>query len=426
MIAYTGIETVSNLAEEARDPSRSIPASIRLVAIAVFAIYFTLPLVALSALPVYKDQAGDYVTKLGLSPDKGGFENDPVLGLVEHLGLHGWVLSAGKVYVGVLAATILFIATNAGVIGASRITYSMATYRQLPSIFRRLHPRFKTPWLSLVVFAAVIPIVVLLPGKVAFLGTMYSFGAMLSFTIAHASIIALRQRKQEPGAYRAHPNLRIGKVDLPLFAAVGGLGTAVAWIVVIVQYAPARWTGLGWLAFGFAFYWLYRTKVIRRPLTETVRAPVLVLGPSLTVEYRTIVVPVKRTGESEEALVAAARLAAERGATVAIVSVIEVPLALPLDAKLPEEEDTAEALLDDAQALVEGYGVRAVTRLLRARKAGPAIVEEARRRDAELVLLGAPRHAVAGRRALFGGTVDYVLRESLCRVLVAAGKQAAA
>jgi basic amino acid/polyamine antiporter, APA family len=425
MIAYTGIETVSNLAEEARDPSRSIPASIRLVAIAVFAIYFTLPLVALSALPVYKDAAGDYVTKLGLPPDQGGFENDPVLGLVENLGLHGWVLSAGKIYVGVLAATILFIATNAGVIGASRITYSMASYRQLPEIFRRLHPRFKTPWFSILVFGAVIPIAVLLPGKVDFLGTMYSFGAMLSFTIAHASIIALRRKPAEPGSFRARPNLRIGGLDIPLFAVFGGLGTAIAWLVVVVQYPPARWAGLGWLAIGFLFYWQYRRRVVHRGLRETVRAPVLVLGPSLTVEYRTIVVPVKRTGESEEALVAAARLAAERGATVAIVHVIEVPLALPLDAHLPDEEDDAETLLDDAQALVENYGVRAVTRLLRARRAGPSIVDEARRRDAELVVLGAPRHAVAGGRRLFGGTVDYVLREAPCRVLVAAGKRAA-
>jgi APA family basic amino acid/polyamine antiporter len=160
-------------------------------------------------------------------------------------------------------------------------------------------------------------------------------------------------------------------------------------------------------------------------MTATLKAPMLVLGPSLTIEYRTVVVPVKRTGESEEALVAAARLAAQRGATVAIVHVIEVPLSLPLDARLPEQQDDAEALLDDAQALVESYGVRAVTRLLRARKAGPAIVEEARRRNAELVLLGAPRQAIAGRRALFGGTVDYVLREAPCRVLIAAGKQAA-
>ena len=426
MIAYTGIETVSNLAEEARDPSRSIPASIRLVAVAVFAIYFTLPLIALSALPVYEDTPGHFVTKLGLSPDKGGFENDPVLGLVEHLGLHGFVLSAAKVYVGVLAATILFIATNAGVIGASRITYSMASYRQLPEVFRRLHPRFRTPWLSLVVFAGGISILVLLPGKVAFLGTMYSFGAMLSFTIAHASVIALRRKPpKEMAEYRARPNLRIRGFDVPLFAVLGGLGTATAWIVVVVQYPPARWAGLGWLAVGFLFYWQYRTRAVKRGLRETVRTPALVLGPSLTIEYRTIVVPVVRTGESEEALVAAARLAAERGATVAVVTVVEVPLALPLDAQLPEQEDVAEALLDDAQALVESYGVHAVTRLLRARRAGPVIVEEARRRDAELIVLGSPRRAVAGRRRLFGGTVDNVLRESPCRVLIAAGSRAA-
>ena len=425
MIAYTGIETVSNLAEEARDPTRSIPASIRLVAVAVFAIYFTLPLVALSALPVYKDASGEFVTKLGLPPDKGGFENDPVLGLVENLGIHGFLLSAAKIYVGVLAATILFIATNAGVIGASRITYSMASYRQLPEVFRRLHPRFKTPWLSLIVFAGVISIAVLLPGKVDFLGTMYSFGAMLSFTIAHLAVIALRQKPRGEGEeiFRARPNLRIGRYDIPLFAVIGGLGTAVAWGVVVVQYPPARFAGLGWLAAGLVFYWVYRRRVLKLSLTQTTRAPALVLGPSLAVEYRTIIVPVVRTGESEEALVAAARLAAERGATVAVLHVVEVPLSLPLDARLHGEEDQAEALLDDAQALVESYGVRAVTRLLRARRAGPAIVEEARRRHAELVVLGAPRRAISGRRRLFGKTVDYVLREAPCRVLIATGRQ---
>src|SRR5438067_7260637 len=168
MIAYTGIETVSNLAEEARDPVRSIPRSISWVAIAVFAIYFTLPWIALSAMPVVH-QGAHYVTQLGQNPPHG-FKNDPVLGLVENLGLHGVVLSAAKVYVGILAATILFIATNAGVIGASRITYSMATYRQLPEVFRRLHPRLKTPWLSLLVFAGVAPTLFLITGQVDFLG----------------------------------------------------------------------------------------------------------------------------------------------------------------------------------------------------------------------------------------------------------------
>ncbi len=199
MIAYTGIETVSNLAEEARDPPRDIPRSISWVAGAVFAIYFTLPLIALSALPVHRVDGG-YATLLGEQPKSGGgggFANDPVLGVVEHLGLHGTVLSVAKVYVGILAATILFIATNAGVIGASRITYAMAGYRQIPEIFRRLHPRFKTPWLSLLVFGGIISIAVLLPGKTTFLGNMYAFGAMLSFSIAHASIIALRVKRRD-------------------------------------------------------------------------------------------------------------------------------------------------------------------------------------------------------------------------------------
>src|SRR4029077_8221775 len=124
-----------------------------------------------------------------------GFKNDPVLGVVENLGLSGRVLDVLKVYVGVLVATILFIATNAGVIGASRITYAMATYRQLPEIFRRVHPRFKTPWISLIFFAGILSILTILPGRVDFLGTMYSFGAMLSFTIAHLSLIALRAKK---------------------------------------------------------------------------------------------------------------------------------------------------------------------------------------------------------------------------------------
>src|SRR5581483_1060338 len=168
MIAYTGIETVSNLAEEARDPVRSIPRAISWVAVAVFAIYFTLPFIALSAMPVHRD-GGTYVTQLGQSPPHG-FKNDPVLGLVDNLGLHGVTLSAAKIYVGILAATILFIATNAGVIGASRITYSMATYRQLPELFRRLHPRLKTPWLALLVFGGVAPTLFLLSGQVDFLG----------------------------------------------------------------------------------------------------------------------------------------------------------------------------------------------------------------------------------------------------------------
>jgi basic amino acid/polyamine antiporter, APA family len=424
MIAYTGIETVSNLAEEAREPARNIPASIRLVAVAVFAIYFTLPLIALSALPVEKVN-GEYQTLLGVDPPEG-FKNDPVLGLVENLGLHGFVLDAAKIYVGVLAATILFIATNAGVIGASRITYSMSSYRQLPDVFRRLHRTFKTPWLALLVFAGGASILFLLPGNVDFIGRMYAFGAMLSFTVAHAAVIALRYRQRgEELVFRAYPNMRIRGVSWPLFAILGGLGTAAAWLVVVIQDAPTRWAGLGWLALGFVTYAVYRRTVVRRALRETVRAPALVLGPSLTVEYRTIVAPVVRSPESEEALVAAARLADERRARIAVVSVIEVPLDKPLDARLPALEDEANDTLDEAVALVESYDVRAVGRLVRARSAGRAIVDEAESRNAELIVLGAPRRRSRPSGPILGKTSDFVLRHAPCRVLVTAGRKAA-
>jgi basic amino acid/polyamine antiporter, APA family len=420
MIAYTGIETVSNLAEEARDPARNVPRAYLMTVIAVWAIFFTLPAIALSALPVENGE-----TLLGLPPEEGGYANDPVLGVVDNLGVSGLLLDVLRIYVGILAATILIIATNAGVIGASRITYAMSGYRQLPTVFRRLHPTFKTPWISLVVFAGLVSILTLLPGRVDFLGTMYSFGAMLSFAIAHISVIALRyKRRDEELIFRGRPNLRWRGVDWPLFAVLGAIATGLAWLVVVWETPETRYAGLAWLAVGFVAYGVYRWRAVGAGLRETVRAPVVVLGPSLTVEYRTIVVPVVRTVESEEALVAAARVADERAATVAIVHVIEVPLDLPLDVQLPDVETAADQVLDDAAAFVESYGVRAVARLVRARAAGPAIVEEADRRNAELIVLGAPRARVR-RGRIFGGTVDYVLKHSLTRVMIAAGRRAA-
>jgi len=418
MIAYTGIETVSNLAEEARDPVRSIPRAISWVGIAVFAIYFTLPFIALSAMPVTRTAGGDYETQLGQDPPEG-FKNDPVLGLVENLGLHGVVLDAAKVYVGILAATILFVATNAGVIGASRITYSMASYRQLPEVFRRLHPKLKTPWLSLIVFAGLGTTLFLLSGQVDFLGRMYAFGAMLSFTVAHAAVIQLRRKHAgEELQFRARPNLTIGRTKWPLFAVVGGLGTGIAWLVVVVQDAPTRYAGLAWLVAGFAVYALYRRR-IGVPLRETARAP-LVLGAAVALEYRSILVPIVVGRESREAIDLAARLAAERRATIVALRVVVIPMELPLDADLAVAEEEADRLLDEAHAIAEIYGVRNVERLVRSRHAGRAIVEEAERRQAEIIVLGAPR---SRHRQIFGATVDYVLKHAPCRVMVAAGRR---
>jgi APA family basic amino acid/polyamine antiporter len=421
MIAYTGMETISNLAEETRDPPRDVPRAYKFVAGAVFTIYLTLPAIALMALPVHR--VGDhYETLLGQNPPKG-FANDPVLGLVENIGLHGPLLSAMKFYVGILAGTILIIAANAGVIGSSRVTYSMSSYRQLPEIFRRLHPRFKTPWLSLTCFSGLLATATLLPGRIDFLGTMYSFGAMLSFAIANAALIGLRYRSpDEELLVKSWPNLRLRGVDWPLFAIVGLFGTFAAWITVVVQEPTTRWVGFGWLAAGFTIFVVYRRVVLRAPLTQTIRAPVPV-GAALALEYRQLLVPIVGTQESEEALDLAFHLAADKGATVTAVTVIEVPLELPLDTDLPDREAAANALLDDARAAGELRGLGVTTRLVRDRDAGEAIVREAASRQAEIVVLGAPRRN--SRSRVFGRTVDYVLRHAPSRVMVAAAPRPA-
>jgi APA family basic amino acid/polyamine antiporter len=425
MLAYTGVETVSNLAEEARDPARTVPNAYKLVAGAVFAIYFTLPLVALSALPVERID-GELTTLLALPPEEGGYANDPILGVVENIGLEGLLLDAAEIYVGVLAATILFIATNAGVIGASRITYSMATYRQLPGALRRLHPRFKTPWLSLVLFAGVAPILVILPGDVKFVGTLYSLGATLSFTVAHASIVRLRM--EDAGAlelpYRARPNLSLGGVSWPLFAVLGGIATGASFLVLVVQNPLTRWVGLGWMVAGLIGYVVYRRRFLSVPLRAIEKAPPA-LGPALALEYRNLLVPVILGRSSDAAMDVACQLAAERRARIVALNVLEVPLDQALTDSFPELEATANRELDEAAAIGDSYGVRVLTRLERAHAAGPAIVAEADARHAEIIVLGAPRrHLTARQSAVFGKTVDYVLRHASCRVLVNAAEPA--
>jgi basic amino acid/polyamine antiporter, APA family len=299
----------------------------------------------------------------------------------------------------------------------------MASYRQLPEIFRRLHPTFKTPWLSLLFFAGIASILVLLPGQTDFLGDMYAFGAMLSFTIAHAAVIALRVRTRgDPEAFKVWPNLRVRGVDWPLFALFGALGTGLAWVVVVVEKPASRWVGLGWLAVGLAGYVGYRRFVLREPVTATLRAPVII-GPGAALEYRNILVPVKPGRLSEEAIDFACRLAADRGATIAALSVVVVPLELPLDTRLEDEEQRAYEALDAAAAIAELYGVNVTERLVRARHPGRAIVDEAVRRQSEIIVMGAPRSE--GRRAVFSDTVDFVLKQAPCRVMVAAGRKAA-
>src|SRR5918999_836178 len=262
MVAFTGIDTISNMAEEARDYGRTVPQAMRAVVVAVLVISLTLPAVALSAMPVE-----DGRTLLALSSEDGGYANNPVLGVVVNLGL-GDVQPIAEIYVGLLASTILLVATNAGLIGLSRLSYSMGQYRQLPERLRQLHPKFRTPYVAIVVFGG-IACLTMLPGEAEFLGTVYAFGAMLGFTVAHASVVALRIKEpHRERPYRAPLNVTVRGRLIPLASVLGGLGTGIAFLVVTILNFETLVSGTLWLALGMTVYAVYRRRV-GLTLTET-------------------------------------------------------------------------------------------------------------------------------------------------------------
>jgi basic amino acid/polyamine antiporter, APA family len=422
MVAYTGIETVSNMAEEARNPGRDIPRSVNLVLIAVLGIYAGISVVALSALPVIHHGVGfspalgesfahpGYATALG-----GHFENDPVLGIVTRLGLHGTVLTLAKDYVGVLAATILFIATNAGLIGISRLSWSLSEHRQLPSLFASLHPRFRTPWFT-IVFFSLLAALLILPGETTLLGNLYSFGAMLSFTTAHVSVIALRiKRPDQERPYRMPWNVPFRGHAIPLTAVLGALGTFAAWCAVLALHGEARTIGIPWMLAGMAGYFLYRRRQGLDP-----RKPYRIERPQRppdfqALDYGTALVPIFGADVSASVLRSAAKLIGEEGVVYAVF-VLPVPNQLPLDSGLEQEEAHGRSLLESARIQARRAGIKIHTGLIRTRHPGAALVEEAQRTGAE-VIYWSTIHAPAGEQGI-GPTAAYLLGKRPCRVIV--------
>jgi basic amino acid/polyamine antiporter, APA family len=410
MVAYTGIETVSNMAEEAKDPGHDVPKSVNLVLIAVLGVYAGISVVALSALPVTQDAHGHFSTLLGTK-----FESDPVLGVVGQLGL-GHALTTGlKYYVGVLAATILLIATNAGLIGISRLSWSLAEHRQLPAAFSALHSRYRTPAFTIVVYS-VLAALLIIPGKTNFLGNLYSFGAMLSFTTAHIAVVALRVKEPDrERPYRAPWNVRIRGHLIPVSAVLGGTGTFAAWVSVLVLHAEARTVGMGWMVAGVVLYVVYRRRAGLN-LTTAARIERGERPPDFVpLEYRSALVPIFGTDVSARALRSAAKLVGPES-TVDALYVIHVPSQLALDGPLDREEQLGRNVLEAASLIGKREGLNVRTTLLRTRHPGKTIVDEARRLQSEVVYLGT-RHAPTAERAL-GPTARYLLAERPCRIIV--------
>jgi basic amino acid/polyamine antiporter, APA family len=422
MLAYTGIETVANMAEESRDPGVQVPKAVNLVVLAVLGVYAGISVVALSALPIlhhgvgYSPALHESFTSAGYATELGGFfENDPILGVISRLGLHGTVLKLATYYVGVLAATILFIATNAGMIGISRLSWSLAEHRQLPSLFSQLHSKYRTPWFTLIVFSALAGVLILY-GDTNVLGNLYSFGAMLSFTTAHIAIVALRVKdpdRERP--YKTPGGVRIRGHLIPLTAVVGGIGTAAAWVAVTVLHSEARIVGIPWMIIGMCGYFYYRKRQGLDPL-KSYRIPRAERPEDFEeLEYKTALVPIFGDDVSASALGSAARLIGEEGVVYAIF-VLPVPSQLSLESGLEEEEAHGRSVLESARIQARRAGIKIHTGLIRTRNPGSALVEEAERVGSD-VIYWSTIHAPAGEKRI-GPTAAYLLSKRPCRVII--------
>jgi APA family basic amino acid/polyamine antiporter len=403
MVAYTGIETISNMAEEARDYGKTIPRAVGLVVVAVATIYAFLPAVALSAMPVVNGK-----TELA---DK--YAGDPILGVVKNLKL-GSLEQPAEIYVGILAATILFIATNAGLIGVSRLTYSMGQYRQLPDRLRQLHPKYRTPYIAILVFGF-IACLTILPGQAKFLGQIYAFGAMLSFTIAHLSVIALRIKEPDHDRpWRGPGEIKIRGRSIPVFAVFGGLGTSLAWVVVTILNISTLIAGFVWLTLGITLYVLYRHNQ-GLDLTQTVKAVQPIPIVEHEVEYESVLVAFEDGHYSREAVATAVKLASRRRRGVHVLATITVPNNAPIDAALPELEARAQETIDSSRVL----GGRRVTghwEKVRPGEAGRRIVDEAKEIRARAIVMSPPRRRSGGLN--FTRTLEYVLAHRPTRVII--------
>jgi APA family basic amino acid/polyamine antiporter len=418
MLAYTGLETVANYAEEVRRPGRDLPRSLFSAIVVVVVLYVLIALVALSAFP-----AANGTTALGTD-----WLRAPIMGVVSALQQHvaHWFGQVLRVYVGLTGALVLLAAATTSVSGFGRLAYSLGEHGQLPPVFGRLHRRTVVSPAS-VVSATLISIGLLigtsfLKHEVTFLAGLFSFGVLLAFTAAQLAVIKLRFTKPDlRRPFRVPLSVRVRGVAVPIPSIIGALATAAVFVAAMVTHIGARIGGSAWLAAGVVVYLLVR-RSRGAGLLEHVAASDEQLLPQA--EFSKILVPMKLGEIGEEMVATAVKLAQERGAAVEALYVIQVPLDEPLDAPLYDAEERAAASLAEAAALGADHGVPVIGKTVRARSIGEAIVEAAAEGGVDLIVLGSsPRWRRQSR--FFSPTVDYVLRKSPVEVLIVAFPQGA-
>ena len=426
MLAYTGLETVANLAAETREPGRTLPRSLFTGIGLTVVVSVAIAAVGLSAYPSRTDPdgPGGYATGLG-----DEWLRAPLVGIAEALdrSLPSALVDVISVFTGLTGALVLVAAVTTSISGAGRLAYSLGRHEMLPRAFARLNRRTLLPPVAIVSTAAIacaflLITVVVSDTEVRSLASLFSFGVLITFTAAQVAVIRLRVT--EPGLprpFRVPGNVRVRGTPIPLAALVGAPLTLAIWILALATHPAARIVGPIWLALGAGVYLLSR-RYGHEPLLGRVTPAEGQLDEAEEGAWERILVPLKIGAIGEEVLATAIRLAEERGSTVRVLHVIRVPLDLPLDAPMHEAEERAAASIAEAKLLAAEHGVEVEGEIVRARSLGEAILDKAREWDADLILLGsAPRWRRQSR--FFSPTVDYVLRRAPCEVMVIAYPQ---
>jgi len=369
MVAYTGIEAISQMAGEAKDAEKLVPRAMFLTMGTTILLYSGISLVALSAM----------------KPEilSTTWVNDPIAGIAHALPHVGNFMAP---WVSVLGATILTVAANAGMIGVSRLAYSMSNNLLISPIFHKTSAKYKTPIVSLGIFGTLAALIVAFFPYLDILADLYNYGAMLSFSMTHLALIRLRKKEPElKRPFRVPLALHIRGWEIPLPTVFGFLGTFGVFIMVLLFHKYGRIFGTVWMAGGISYYLWFRRKE-SLPVMDRVKiteVPDILEKPKPHKQILVATSPTRPSPMLRDVL----KVAKADNAKVTVLTVLEIPLALPLTAPLPEEEVAARHTLDLCQAIGMEEDVLVDTVLARGRAIGPVLNMQIKRVGADTLVL---------------------------------------
>ncbi len=303
MTSFIGIESIAQAAEETRRPDKWIPRANKLsiISVVVFAV-------------------GLSTVSIGLMgwQELAASRNDPISAMAAHIPILGAYLAP---IVAITGFAICYVSTNTGIIGVSRIVFSMGRFDLLPRWFYKVHPKFRTPIRTILVFG-IIGMALALVGELTFVADLYNYGALLSYIIVNICLIVLRNK--ETTAFRAWKvpgtvKINLGKrqISVPMISVIGAVSCAVLWSLILTFHEGGRILGTAWVIIGIVgFVALRRIKHMPILTSETGKR----ILPGGYVMNATVLV---RTPEDEQKVLSSIRESLDKRFHITLLSIID-------------------------------------------------------------------------------------------------------